>query len=127
MEHFGIREIEMAADLMKAYANGEAPTNFYDDGVTVEFNPYSGNVFLTNSDYQVLMLDDNGNLYEWYFLSYAGNEGDAQTLYSCFQEDGIDENDYDQLAEILESEGMEEEAREVRLAIEVLENQDYIA
>lgn len=122
MEKFGLREIEMAADLMKAYANGKAPRDFYDDGVTVEFNPNSGNVFLTNSEYQVLMLDDNGELYEWYFLSYAGNEGDAEMLFIDFKNGNIDENDYEQLLDILERECMDAEAEEVRDAITALES-----
>lgn len=118
MEHFGLREIGMAADLMKAYVEGKAPRNFYDDGVTVEFNPHSGNVFLVNSDYQVLMLDDNGGLFEWYFLSYAGEEGSAEDLLFDFRSGNIERNDYEELADILEREGMDDEAAEVRAAIE---------
>ena len=122
MDHFGMREIEMAADLMKAYANGGAPDSFYDDGVTVEFNPQSGKVFLVNSDFQVLTIDGNGRLYEMYSRGYAGKEGDAETLYFDFKNGNVDENDYEQLECILESEGMEEEAEEVRKAIEFAEN-----
>lgn len=57
--------------------------------------------------------------------TYQGNEGDAETLFSDFKNGNIDENDYDQLADILENEGMDEQAEEVRAEIERLENLDY--
>lgn len=117
LENFGIREIETAADLMNAYANGEIPTWFYDDGVTVEFNPYSGNVFLVNSDYQVLMFDDAGDLEGWYFLSYWGHECFISELWNSFLDGDIRPEDWEELAYYLEQEDMTEEAQQVRAAI----------
>ena len=42
---FGYRELDMAADLLKAYANGEVPDEFDPEGVTLMMNQNSGNVF----------------------------------------------------------------------------------
>lgn len=95
LEKYGYREIIMAADLMKAYAEGKAPHWFYDDCVTVEFNPNSGCVFLTNSDCQVLMVDNNGNLYTWYYLGYHGNEGDIEMLWMDYKSSGIGKEDFE--------------------------------
>ena len=124
LEKYGYREIIMAADLMKAYAEGKAPRWFYDDGVTVEFNPNSGNVFLTNNDCQVLMVDDDGNLYTWYYLSYHGNEGDIEMLWIDYKNGNIGEEDFEELAGYLEQEGMDEEVEELRAAMEQEEEDD---
>lgn len=118
LENFGMREIAMAGELMTAYAGGLAPSWFSDSGVTVEFNPNSGNVFLVNDEYQVLMGDIVGGLYSFYFLSYHGNEGSAEDLYLDFQNGNIGSEDYEELAYILGQEGMEEEAENVRSKME---------
>lgn len=117
LEKFGNREILEASELMKAYVEGKCPENFYNDGVTVEFNPNSGNVFLTNSEYQVAMFEGE-ELKIWYWLDYHGNEGFIEDLYEQFKDGYVKQEDFEELADALQAEGMEEEAEEVRDKIE---------
>lgn len=116
LENLGVREIEEAADLMQAYASKKIPEWFYNDSVTVEFNPSSGKVFLTNSEYQVLMFDDNGELKGWHWLSYYGCEGFIADLWEEFLCGNIKKEDWGELADCLELEGMTREAQYVRTA-----------
>ena len=79
---FGHREREMAEELLKAWREQGLPDDFYDDEIVIMLNLYSGNVFLTNSDFQVAMM--NGyNLESFYTDFETGEEG--------FQEDLSDE------------------------------------
>lgn len=75
LSDFGYREKDMAADLLKAMSNGQLPADFEDSEVTVMMNTYSGNVFLTNSEYQVCMLTNEGELESFYSSPYEGHEG----------------------------------------------------
>lgn len=73
LAEFGYRELGMAGDLLKAYASNGLE-GFYHDGVQVMMNKNSGNVFLTNSDYQVAMM--NGDKLElFYSCPQCGHEG----------------------------------------------------
>ncbi len=78
---FGYREMDMAGDLLKKYANGRfndwEGENNLTDGVAVEFNPNSGNVFLVDNDYNVAMENDNAKLEMFLSCSYCGAEGFA--------------------------------------------------
>ncbi len=76
---FGFRELNEAGKLLTAIKNG-LPDDFYDDGIKVGFNKNSGYVFLTNSDYQVAMLDDDEKLYSFYSTPYEGREGSYKDL-----------------------------------------------
>ena len=76
---FGYRELDIAGDLLKAIKKG-LPSDFYDEGIKLGFNTHSGNVFLTNSEYQVAMVDDDGNLYSFYSTPYEGREGSYEDL-----------------------------------------------
>lgn len=77
----GYREIDMAADLLKQYADGTNAfasihdEDFNKDGLQLEFNPNSGLVYLTNEDYEVLMLNDNNKLEMFLTCSNCGAEG----------------------------------------------------
>tara|TARA_Y100001938_G_scaffold145926_1_gene223686 strand:+ start:700 stop:1038 length:339 start_codon:yes stop_codon:yes gene_type:complete len=76
---FGYRELDIAGDLLKAIKKG-LPSDFYEEGIKLGFNTYSGNVFLTNEDYQVAMVDDDGKLYSFYSSPYDGLEGSYEDL-----------------------------------------------
>jgi hypothetical protein len=76
---FGYREIKMARDLLDAYINNGLPEDFDDSGVTVMMNRDSGNVFLTNEEFQVAMESD-GKLYSFYNSPYEGKEGSFEDL-----------------------------------------------
>lgn len=114
LENFGYREISEAINLMNAYVKHGTPDWFYEDGVSIEFNPSSGNVFLTNSEYQVLMANDDGTLYGWHYLGYHGYEGSAEDLYVEWSRGYIEIEDWEELASVLDMEGMAGEAEDVR-------------
>lgn len=72
LSEFGYRELDMTADLLKAYVdNGK---NILGDGVKVEFNPNSGYVFLVDGDYNVAMVNGD-NLEFRYNCPICGHEG----------------------------------------------------
>ncbi len=80
LSDFGYRELKEAGKLLTAISNG-LPEDFYDDGIKVAFNMNSGYVFLTNSDYQVAMYDDESDsLYSFYCTPYEGLEGSYEDL-----------------------------------------------
>lgn len=74
LSEFGHRERKMAAQLLTASSDHGLPEDFYDDGVTVMMNKNSGNVFLTNSDFQVAMMNGD-NLESFYSCPQCGHEG----------------------------------------------------
>ena len=77
---FGNREKGMAAELLTALADGKLPEDFNDDEVTVMMNMNSGNVFLTNSDFQVAMM--NGDTLEsFYSCPDCGHEGFFEEMH----------------------------------------------
>ena len=113
LSDFGYRELAMLEELLKAMREQGLPDDFYDDEVVPMFNRNSGNVFLTNSDYQVAMLNGD-NLESWYFLSYHGNEGFLDELLDEYNNGSVKEEDFEQFADILEQNGNNEKAEEIR-------------
>jgi len=71
LSRFGYRELDMAGDLLKAYA--EQPIEI-GDGLKLMMNTNSGNVFLTNDDCRVLMMNGD-KLEEFYSCPICGHEG----------------------------------------------------
>jgi hypothetical protein len=61
LEGFGFRELDIASKLMAKVSEYGYPRDFSDSGISLAFNTNTGYVFLTNDDYQVLMLE-NGKL-----------------------------------------------------------------
>ena len=114
----GAREIYMAIDLLKAMLKGY-PDDFDDDGVQIAFNPYSGNVFLTNENYDSCMERD-GELEQWYFLGYHGYEGFLDDLIEQYNDGEIESEDWEELADICERNGMDEKAEEIRKRLEAI-------
>jgi hypothetical protein len=75
LKDFGRRELAMASELLAAYKTSKDNTeHFYDDGVTVMMNLNSGNVFLTNDNGEVAMLNEE-YLEDWYDCPVCGHEG----------------------------------------------------
>ena len=70
---FGYREREMAEELLKASREQGFPDDFEDDETTIMMNMYSGNVFFTNSEFQVAMMNDN-KLESFYICPICGHE-----------------------------------------------------
>ena len=74
LSKFGHREIKMASELLNAWIDKGLPDDFESDGVTVMMNFNSGSVFLTNSEYQVAMMNGD-NLESFYSCPICGHEG----------------------------------------------------
>ena len=77
LTEFGSRERKELVKLLLAWNDQGLPEDFYNDEVTPMMNKMSGNVFLTNSDYQVAMMNGD-KLESWYTCSNCGHEGFAE-------------------------------------------------
>lgn len=97
LTEFGQKELHDAGKLLIALAEANE-TEYLGDGVAVEFNPQSGNVFLVDEDFNVAMLTDDGKLEDWFSSPYEGEEG----FYSDLVEmrDDLNEEDQEWLDEI---------------------------
>lgn len=71
---FGYSERVDLIALLTAWNKQGLPDDFENDGVYPCFNKNSGYVFLTNSEYQCAMLNDN-KLESWYNCCNCGHEG----------------------------------------------------
>lgn len=118
LKDFGYYELAEAADLLTALKLGRY-SGRCDERMSevsrIGFNRNSGKIWLEDEDYNVFMVDDEGRLYQFYFLGYAGTEGSADDLWGEFEDGNIDENDLEELADILEAEGMDGRAEAVRV------------
>lgn len=71
---FGYRERKMAEQLLHTWNEKGLPEDFYEDEVSIIMNTHSGCVFLTNSDFQVAMM--NGDRLESFYTDFeTGEEG----------------------------------------------------
>ena len=122
LSDFGYRELAMLEDLLKAMREQGLPDDFYDEEVHPMMNQNSGNVFLTNSEYQVAMMNGD-KLESWYFLSYHGNEGFLDELIEDYDNGNIKVEDFEQLSDICEENGETEKAEEIRKALEEAESE----
>ena len=98
LSEFGIRERDMAEELLRAWRTQGLPEDFYDDKVEIMMNKFSGNVFLTNSDFQVAMMNGD-HLESFYTLSYNGHEGFLED-FENYKEDDLHREDWEQLKQI---------------------------
>ena len=123
LSNFGYRELIILEELLKAMREQGLPDDFYDEEVHPMMNQSSGNVFLTNSDYQVAMLNGD-KLESFYFLSYHGNEGFLDELIEEYDNGNIKPEDFEQLADICEENGETEKAEEILKALEEAESEE---
>lgn len=71
---FGHRERKLAQILLTEWNENGLPEDFEGDEVTIMLNLNSGNVFLTNSEFQVAMM--NGDKLESFYTDFeTGEEG----------------------------------------------------
>lgn len=99
LDKFGYRELTELNALIQAYANAGThddgkvyaylPESWHDDGVYPDFNANSGQVFLTNSEYQALVKTEYGLMMR-YNTPYKGFEG---TLFDLADEVNDDLSD----------------------------------
>jgi len=85
LAQFSNRELAEVRDLLDAMLNSGLPSDFYEDTVQPMFNLNSGCVFLTNSEYQVCMLNE-GKLESFYSSPYAGLEGFYDDLKEQYED-----------------------------------------
>lgn len=71
---FCSRERAMLVDIFMAWDNDGLPDDFSQEEVRPMFNRNSGNVFLTNSEFQVCMMNGD-KLESWYNCFNCGHEG----------------------------------------------------
>ncbi len=99
---FGYVQLEEARDILSAWLSDGLPEDFYEDEITMNFNPRSGAVFLSNSNYDAALINpETGRLESWYNSPYTSVEGfktDLQELYDGGYTD--DEEEIDWLREI---------------------------
>ena len=70
LSRFGIIELEEAARLLAHVKEIDSG-----DGLTLEFNPVSGNVFLVDNDFRVWLFDHDGEINEFFCCFECGHEG----------------------------------------------------
>jgi hypothetical protein len=87
LAEFGNIEREEAGKLLTAYSRNRNVCPYFEDrGVQVMMNTYSGNVFLTDENFNVLMLNGD-NLEGFYNSPYSGHEGFFEELVEEWNED----------------------------------------
>lgn len=77
---FGRRERLIASKLLISWNEQGLPEDFHNNEIQIRFNPYSGDVFLINSEHQIAMM--NGDNLEIYYTEY-----DTETGEEGFKED----------------------------------------
>lgn len=97
LSDFGMIELREASKILTAYCDGKltarAKENFGSKGVKLEFNTDSGNVFLVDDDYNVLMIDDDGMLDLW-LITPDGDEGYFDDLIEGYDDMSADDKEY---------------------------------
>ena len=74
LSKFGSRERRMVEELLSAWRRHGLPDDFQDDEVVPMMNTQSGNVFLTNSGFEVAMMNGD-DLESFYSCPQCGHEG----------------------------------------------------
>lgn len=89
LSDFGSRERKILVDLLLAWLEQGLPDDFYDDNVIPMMNRNSGYVFLTNSEFQVAMM--NGDKLETLYSCHnCGCEGFRDEDF-CLNDEGCNE------------------------------------
>lgn len=72
---FGYRELDMAGALLNAIAKDGIPQELeLSLPIKIAFNANSGNVFLTDEEFNVVMENENGEMENWLFCGECGHE-----------------------------------------------------
>ena len=103
---FRFLEIQLLQDLLTAWLEQGLPDDFYDHGVKPTFSRNSGNVFLTNEDYQVAMMNGD-KLESFYSLPYGGAEGFLSDLLAENNPDDLHANDVEYILDVAEATGFD--------------------
>lgn len=101
---FGFRERVILIELLQAWQSQGLPDDFSLDEVRPMMNKHSGNVFLTNEEFQVAMM--NGDKLEvWHSSPYEGKEGFFDDLVAEYAE--MHPEDQEWLRDIASARGVE--------------------
>ena len=73
LSRFGYRELKRASELLSVYCD-EGKPEFLVDNVRVFMNTNSGNVFLSDDDFNIAMMNGN-KLEQWFSCPECGHEG----------------------------------------------------
>ena len=92
LSKFGYRELGLAGELLQALKTDIDKTRFLGDGVSVEFNPNSGNVFLVDDDGNVAMMND-GILEDFFSCPQCGAEGFLEEVKDIKNHSGSDKKE----------------------------------
>jgi hypothetical protein len=84
LDEFGGHELNMAADVLRAFVNHMIPNDFCMDDVALIIDKFDRSAFLTNSDAQTLKLHD-GALELWYNTPHDYHVGYASDLKSEYE------------------------------------------
>lgn len=108
---FGYRELSIAGEILTAYADRKDICPYFSgDGVQLMMNTSSGNVFLTDEDCNVLMM--NGSKLEgFYSTPYEGHEGFLDDLLNEWNKNW-ENPDSEYLANLMKDSGRENELPE---------------
>jgi hypothetical protein len=99
--HFGSEEKKTAGELLSVLGTENDKTHFLGDDVQLFLNDESGCVFLSDSDYNTAMLDDDGDLRDWHNCPVCGSEGFLEDLHDG--EPASDEECQEWFDDLLES------------------------
>ena len=85
LSKLGYREIDLLADLLKAYSDAKwkSKDDGLDGGVNWEYNPDSDNLFLVDENYNVAMFNDDGELENFLNCGNCGKEGFRSEVDFC--------------------------------------------
>lgn len=116
LSRFGFIELKEAAKLLSAYCDDKmtplARESFDGEGVHIAFNTDSGKVFLSNDEYQVLMLNEEGILDYWVWCSEHGSEGFLKDLAFDAENGNVPAEDCNEILENFDN-YLSDEQREV--------------
>lgn len=97
LNDFGSIELEEAKNILEAMIDNGLPSDFSNEGVKLAFNQNSGNVFLTNAEYEVAVYceTERGKYLESFYSSpYQGIEGTFEDLEEEFPNMNKEDKDW---------------------------------
>ena len=98
------RERNMVREILNAWEADGLPESFYNGGVKFALNRNSGNVFLTNSDYQACMMN-GGKLETFYSTPYNCIEGFIADILAENDPSSLHPNDVEYILSAAKEEG----------------------
>lgn len=117
LEAFNYGDLREISDTLESWSKYGLPSTFKNQNVEF-FSDDMADVQLTNSDDQFAKLNEStGKIESYYYLGTNELNGFASELYDDFLNDYVEDEDYAELAEILDIEGYHEYAKNVRNAM----------